>query len=130
MTNRNESLRPLRLLGNVLVKVFSGTDLLAEQDVVVQSGQVQELLFTLADSSNSLRGRVMERGLYGVSGAQVTVKGRSGSERKTVSETDGRFELRGLGDPPFFVRVDHSEFAQVALSGVRPGDGELVIDLR
>ncbi len=115
------------LLGAVELDAYAGADSLARASVHVESGMQHDVVLRLSHTAFTIAGRVVEQGRFGVSGARITVR-HAETQRTTVSASDGRFELAGLPEPPYHLRVEHSDFAVYQASV--GAEHTLLIDLK
>ena len=85
---------------------------------------------SLSSALYTLRGRVVDEGGFGVSGAMITVSSMSSKtpiRRSAKSDADGTFSVPALPEPPFELSAEHPAFGPAHLSEIESTDDVRVI---
>jgi hypothetical protein len=105
---------------------------LKQAHVVLTEGETTDLGTIELDPGSTLRGRVVDESRKPVAGAEVLVRWQTlvrRYERRTNSDTDGRFSFGGLPGHALELEVVADEFAVRVLEDVRAGSGEILATL-
>lgn len=120
------------LRGSVVVTAHRHGSPSVRESAEVEAGQEVELELVFGGAARELSGRVLGTRGFPVPGAIVRVEAldaRSPVSRTTTSGGDGSFGVRGLPEPPYRVRVEHSQYAPLELDTLALEDGEVTLQL-
>ncbi|MCZ6806350.1 MAG: carboxypeptidase-like regulatory domain-containing protein [Deltaproteobacteria bacterium] len=102
----------------------------ASQTVAIVDDRRVDVELVLSSTLLTLRGRVVDERGFGVEGALVTVtsSGSGASVRRNAkSETDGRFAVPALPEPPYDLQIEHPAYSAARLDEIEVTDDVRVV---